>query len=109
MPGSGPADTLPSAVMERRKDMVLIIVIYAVLINLVAFTMFWMDKKRAKAKKWRIPEKTLFVCATLGGSIGAIIGMWLFRHKTKHWYFVYGMPAILAVQLLVVWIAVWGI
>ncbi|MBO6017351.1 MAG: DUF1294 domain-containing protein, partial [Oscillospiraceae bacterium] len=50
-----------------------------------------------------------FVTAALGGSIGAMAGMWLFRHKTKHKTFVYGMPAILAAQLLIVWVAVRGI
>ena len=89
--------------------MVWIIIIYVVIINLVTFFLFGEDKRRAKKKKWRIPEKVLFVLAAVGGSVGAIAGMWAFRHKTKHWYFVYGMPAILAAQLLIVWIAVRGI
>ena len=89
--------------------MVWIIIIYVVIINLVTFFLFGEDKRRAKKKKWRIPEKVLFVLAAVGGSVGAIAGMWTFRHKTKHWYFVYGMPAILAAQLLIVWIAVRGI
>ncbi|MBP5669841.1 MAG: DUF1294 domain-containing protein, partial [Lachnospiraceae bacterium] len=58
------------------------------------------DKKKAKSGAWRIPEKTLFLPAILGGSIGAIAGMQVFRHKTKHWYFKYGMPAILILQLI---------
>ena len=98
--------------------------IYLGIINLFAFGLFAVDKKRAvmngeieKAKrrrkpepargiKRRIPEKTLFVTAAIGGSIGAMAGMWLLRHKTRHWYFVYGMPAILLLQLLIAWIAV---
>lgn len=57
------------------------------------------DKSRAKRQKWRISEKTLFASALLGGSIGAILGMRMFHHKTKHWYFVWGMPLILLMQL----------
>lgn len=56
------------------------------------------DKRRAVKHAWRIPEKTLFLTAILGGSAGSIIGMQFFRHKTKHWYFRYGMPAILLAQ-----------
>jgi uncharacterized membrane protein YsdA (DUF1294 family) len=58
------------------------------------------DKWRAASHGWRIPEKTLFLTAALGGSLGAILGMQLFRHKTMHWSFKLGMPAILAVQVL---------
>ena len=101
--------------------------VYLAVINLAAFGLFAFDKKRAayngeieKAKrrrkpepvrpmKRRIPEKTLFSIAILGGSIGSIAGMWVFRHKTKHRIFVFGMPLILLLQLLVTWIAVRGI
>ena len=58
------------------------------------------DKHKAKKKQWRISEKTLFLSAVLGGSVGALYGMHLFRHKTKHKSFVFGMPAILVVQML---------
>ena len=75
-----------------------ILIIWLVLINLTAFALFGIDKKRAKKKQWRIPEKTLFLSAILGGSIGALLGMQLFRHKTKHWYFRYGIPFILLLQ-----------
>ncbi len=91
------------------KTSTLIILIWLAGINLLAFLMMASDKRRAKGKKQRIPEKTLFVTAILGGSIGAMLGMWTFRHKTKHKTFVYGMPAILLVQLLIVWVAVRGI
>ena len=82
-----------------------ILLIYLVIINLIAFLLMAMDKSRARKHQWRIPEKTLFLSAILGGSIGAIAGMYTFHHKTKHWYFVIGMPAILIVQIaLIVWI-----
>lgn len=68
-------------------------------INAAAFALMGTDKRRAQRHQWRIPEATLFASALLGGSIGAIWGMYHFHHKTKHWYFVVGMPAILAVQL----------
>jgi uncharacterized membrane protein YsdA (DUF1294 family) len=58
------------------------------------------DKKRAKKKQWRIKESTLFLLAILGGSIGSILGMYTFRHKTKHKKFVIGMPVILAIQVM---------
>ena len=63
---------------------------YLAIINLIAFAMMGIDKKRARQGAWRISEKALFGSALLGGSIGAILGMWHFRHKTKHWYFKYG-------------------
>ena len=82
-----------------------IVFIYLVIINLIAFLLMAMDKSRARKHQWRIPEKTLFLAAILGGSIGAIAGMYTFHHKTRHWYFVIGMPAILIVQIaLIVWI-----
>ena len=67
--------------------------------NLLAFALMGIDKRRARKHLRRIPERTLFLSAILGGSVGAIAGMWTFRHKTKHWYFVYGMPLILLAQL----------
>lgn len=82
-----------------------ILLIYLVIINLIAFLLMAMDKSRARKHQWRIPEKTLFLSAILGGSIGAIAGMYICHHKTRHWYFVIGMPAILIVQIaLIVWI-----
>ena len=81
---------------------------YLAVVNLLAFLLMGIDKRRAKKDgARRIPEKTLFLSALLGGSIGAIIGMRWFRHKTKHWYFVWGMPMILLAQIaLVVWLTV---
>lgn len=74
--------------------------------NLLAFVLMASDKKKAKSGAWRVPEKVLFLSAILGGSIGAIVGMQVFRHKTKHWYFKYGMPAILILQMIIA-ICVW--
>jgi uncharacterized membrane protein YsdA (DUF1294 family) len=59
-----------------------------------------MDKARAKKNQWRIRENTLFLIALLGGSVGSMLGMYTFRHKTKHKSFVYGMPAILMLQVI---------
>lgn len=78
----------------------LILICYLILVNLVAFFLMGIDKKKARTGAWRISEKTLFLSAILGGSIGAIAGMQLFRHKTKHRSFVFGMPAILIVQIV---------
>ncbi|MBQ6197250.1 MAG: DUF1294 domain-containing protein [Lachnospiraceae bacterium] len=81
------------------KPLVIAVITWLCVANLGALILFGADKKRAKEGRWRIPEKTLFLSAILGGSIGAILGMHLFRHKTKHWYFRYGLPAILLVQI----------
>ncbi len=78
---------------------VLIVIAYLIIINIAGFASMGIDKSKAKKHAWRIPEATLFSIALLGGSIGSIIGMQLFRHKTKHWYFVVGMPLIFFAQL----------
>ena len=72
---------------------------YLLLVNLAGFLLMGLDKRRARRGAWRISEKALFLLAVLGGSLGAIAGMRTFRHKTRHWYFRYGLPALLAVQL----------
>lgn len=72
--------------------------IYLVLMNCIGFVLMGVDKKRAIKRAWRIPEKTLFGCALLGGSLGTTLGMHVFHHKTKHWYFKYGMPFLFLVQ-----------
>lgn len=76
-----------------------LVVVYVILMNLLGFFIMGEDKRRARKKLWRIPEKTLFLCSLLGGSIGTWAGMYAFRHKTKHWYFVLGMPLILFLQV----------
>lgn len=63
-------------------------------INVLAFLLMGIDKRRARRHLWRIPEKTLFLVVLLGGGIGGTLGMFFFRHKTKHWYFRLGFPAI---------------
>ncbi|WP_370866658.1 DUF1294 domain-containing protein [Gemmiger formicilis] len=77
--------------------------IYLIFMNLIGFGLMGIDKQRARRRDWRIPEKVLFGAALLGGSVGAWAGMYLFHHKTRHWYFVVGMPLILAVQAALVW------
>ena len=78
---------------------------YLLLVNLAGFLLMGLDKRRARRGAWRISEKALFLPAVLGGSLGSIVGMRTFRHKTKHWYFVWGVPAILLAQLaLAVWL-----
>ena len=79
--------------------------LYILLINAAAFLLMLVDKLKAKKNRWRIPERTLFGSALLGGSIGALLGMYTFRHKTKHLSFTLGMPAILIAQVaLAIWI-----
>ncbi|MBO7386599.1 MAG: DUF1294 domain-containing protein [Lachnospiraceae bacterium] len=79
---------------------ILILLVYLVIINIVGFAMMGIDKKKAKKRSFRIPEASLFIIAVIGGSLGTIAGMYFFRHKTRHWYFVYGMPAILILQII---------
>ena len=81
--------------------MKLVLVIYLIVMNILGFSAMGVDKDRAIHKKWRVPEKTLFFMAALGGSIGTWAGMYVFRHKTKHWYFVVGMPLILLIQVVI--------
>ncbi len=76
---------------------------WLLLANLMGLILMGADKGRARRGAWRVPEKTFFVLALLGGSLGCWAGMYLFRHKTKHWYFVLGMPLILAGQILLAW------
>lgn len=73
---------------------------YLVIVNIVGFAMMGIDKKRAIRGAWRISEASLFLAALIGGSLGCILGMQTFRHKTRHWYFKYGMPAILILQIM---------
>ena len=80
---------------------------YLAAINLITFFVYGIDKWRAKRGAWRIPEKTLFLLPILGGSVGAIAGMKVFHHKTRHWYFKYSLPLILLLQIaLVVWLKI---
>ena len=76
--------------------------IYFLLINLLLFILMGIDKRKAVTNKWRIKEKTLFILCLLGGSIGGIIGLYTFRHKTKHLKFKIGFPFIFLVQFILV-------
>ena len=67
--------------------------------NVIAFVLMGVDKIKAKMDKRRIPEKVLFLLAVLGGGLGGTVGMLSFRHKTKHWYFAVGFPALAILQL----------
>ena len=79
---------------------------YLAAVNLAAFALMGLDKRRARRGAWRISEKTLFLPAVLGGALGGLLGMRVFHHKTKHWYFRFGMPALLIVQVILAgWIA----
>ena len=78
---------------------------YLLLINAAAFMLMLVDKRKARKNRWRIPERTLILSALFGGSIGALLGMYTFRHKTKHLKFTLGIPAILIAQIsLAIWI-----
>ena len=79
----------------------ILIIGYLVAINVAGFAMMGVDKRKARYNERRIPEADLFAVAALGGSLGAWAGMYAFRHKTQHRYFVVGMPAILAVQIII--------
>ena len=77
-----------------------VIIIYLIIINIVAFGMYGIDKQKAIRKQWRIPEAQLLAVAAIGGSAGALLGMQFFHHKTRKWKFRLGVPLILAVQLI---------
>ena len=87
------------------RTLTLALAAYLLGINLAAFFTFGADKRRARRDAWRVPERTLFLLALLGGSLGALCGMRVFHHKTRHWYFRFGIPAILLAQLaLAAWL-----
>lgn len=75
------------------------IFLYLLLINAAGFLLMLVDKQKARKNRWRIPERTLILTAVLGGSIGSLAGMYLFRHKTKHRKFTLGIPLILITQV----------
>ncbi|MCI7807845.1 DUF1294 domain-containing protein [bacterium] len=81
--------------------------VYLLIVNALGFVLMLADKRKARKKKWRIPESTLMLVALIGGSIGCLSGMYLFRHKTRHPKFTVGVPLILALQVVfAVWILV---
>ena len=77
-----------------------ILLVVLTVMNLLAFALMGIDKMKAKRGAWRIPEKTLFLVTALFGALGGTLGMKVFRHKTKHWYFKWGFPALLVVQIV---------
>lgn len=83
-------------------QVILLLVGYVIIVNLIGFLLMGIDKRKAVKHTFRIPESTLFIVALIGGSLGSLLGMYTFRHKTRHWYFVYGMPAILALQVIII-------
>ena len=84
--------------------MLTVICVLLLVMNLAAFALMGIDKMKAKRGAWRIPEKTLFLVTALFGGLGGTLGMSFFRHKTRHWYFKFGFPALLLLQIAVlVW------
>ena len=81
-----------------------LILLYLLIVNAVSFLLMLADKQKAKKKLWRIPESTLLLSAAIGGSMGALAGMYTFRHKTKHLKFTLGVPAILVLQIAAVFL-----
>ena len=75
------------------------VTIYFLAINIVLFVVMGVDKYRAIRRRWRIPETTLFILALVGGACGGTVGMYSFRHKTKHWYFAVFFPLLALAQL----------
>ena len=84
-----------------------ILLIWVLAWTIIAFVLMGVDKWKAQHESWRIPEKTLFLSAILGGSLGSLAGMYLFRHKTQHRTFTIGMPLILIVQIALVLFLYW--
>lgn len=87
------------------KIVVYLLLLYIAAVNLLTFIVYGIDKWKSKRSKWRIPESTLIWLSVFGGSIGALAGMSVWRHKTQHKKFRYGIPLILAAQVaLVIWL-----
>ncbi|MBQ3911821.1 MAG: DUF1294 domain-containing protein [Lachnospiraceae bacterium] len=82
-----------------QKIITLAVLAYLAVMTIVGLIIMKADKTKAEKNKWRIKEATLFLVSAIGGSLGTWVGMYLFRHKTKHWYFVVGMPLILIIHI----------
>lgn len=85
-----------------------VLLIYLAAVNIAAFAVMGIDKAKARRRKWRIPESTLFLIAVIGGSLGGILGIYVFRHKTLHKGFTIGFPVILALQAALAVYIVWA-
>jgi len=83
-------------------DAILAIIAYFFILNILTFIMMGNDKRKAKKHLWRTPELNFFILSFLGGSLGALLGMYFFQHKTRRWYFRFGLPTILIIQIIVV-------
>ena len=81
------------------RTVTLVVLAYLLVMTIVGLIIMKADKTKAEKNKWRIKEATLFLISAIGGSLGTWAGMYLFRHKTKHWYFVVGMPLILILHI----------
>ena len=84
------------------KTITLIFLVYYLIINIIGLIIMGVDKRKAIRNAYRIPEANLFCVALLGGALGTTLGMRIFHHKTKHWYFAVGMPLIFLVQLVLI-------
>ncbi len=80
------------------------IIIYIIIMSIISFCQMGIDKGRAKKLRWRISERTLFLTAGIGGSFGCLLGMYVFRHKTKHLRFVLGIPALMLVHIFLLYL-----
>lgn len=88
---------------------VIVLIVFLLILNLVGFIMMGVDKKRSQKKARRIPEKRLFGIAIFGGALGVLLGMYTYRHKTKHWSFRIWIPLLLCVNVVIVWVLINGI
>ena len=106
--GTCPAEHIGVRSQKEEEDiqMNLIVMIVLIALNLLSFGLMAYDKHCAKAGKWRIPEKTLFLAAACFGGLGGVLGMTLCRHKTKHWYFKVFFPVFLTVQIVLLFLGV---
>ncbi|KAB1439346.1 DUF1294 domain-containing protein [Candidatus Galacturonibacter soehngenii] len=82
-------------------QLIFFLILYFCLINIVGLSFMRIDKQKARRHQWRISEKTFFIIAIVGGSLGSLCGMYLFRHKTKHKAFVLGIPLILILHIAI--------
>ncbi len=82
--------------------MLILFALLVIVMNVAAFVLMGEDKRRARAGEWRISEKMLFLVTALFGGLGGTLGMLVFRHKTKHWYFRKGFPALLVIQIVLI-------
>ena len=83
-----------------KSTITMIVLIYLAIMTVVGLIIMKVDKVKAQKQAWRVKEATLFLVSAIGGSLGTWAGMYIFRHKTKHWYFVVGMPAIFIIHVV---------